>query len=273
MASPTHSLPISDWNLDLFPATRSSRPFHLLVAALAEEPGHVDSGELLLGAELWPEPMPLEFLEQVAWASAALRCEPVVRLTDASKEPLSASRFLTSLWWSAPNTMLRLDRTPRDLYDEHCRGRVPAEVEAFYRRVTFADQLPIRPRPDELVVIDDCAAVVASTDRPESRGKSLKAPPSLQRGVGPKRSQPPAGGDMGTESNRRERGGRLGRNGRKRELPDPPRHRLVSADHASVDSNTREWRGSCCARAEPRLSAMGSRCRALQAGRSADGFH
>ncbi len=138
----------------------------LLVAALADEPADVDSSQLFLGADLWPDPAPLEFLEQVAWARATLRCEPVARLNEASTERLTPSRFLTNLWWSVPNTILRLDRDPQALYYEHCDGGVPAEVEAFYRRATLAEQLPRDPTSDELVVIGDCEAVFARSARP-----------------------------------------------------------------------------------------------------------
>jgi arabinofuranosyltransferase len=144
-----------------------------LVAALANEPGEVASNQLAIGADLWPEPEPLDFLDQVAWAQAALQCKPIDRFRDASTEPLTATRFVSNLWWSVPNTALRLDRDPRRAFDEHCRDGIPAAVAAFHRGATLASQLPQDPTSKELVVIDDCAAVFLRADDPDAEWQAV----------------------------------------------------------------------------------------------------
>jgi arabinofuranosyltransferase len=144
-----------------------------LVAALANEPGEVASGQLSIGADFWPELEPLDFLDQVAWAQAALECGPIDRLREASTEPLTATRFLSNLWWSVPNTALRVDRDPRRAFDEHCGAGIPAVVAAFHGGATLAGQLPQNSTSTELVVIDECAAVFVRADDPHSDWRAV----------------------------------------------------------------------------------------------------
>ena len=133
------------------------------VAAMASAPTDVRVEDLPIGTEYWPEPSPLEFLVEVAWAQAALQSAPIARLDDASRQPLSVGRFVTNLWSSPGNTTLRINRDPREAFAENCADTVPAEIEELYDRVTVAAQLPeVRSRAD-LVILDDCAAAFART--------------------------------------------------------------------------------------------------------------
>jgi arabinofuranosyltransferase len=131
------------------------------VAALASEPSDVRADDLPIGTEHWPEPAPLEFLVQVAWAQAALQCAPLERLDDASRRPLSLGGFISNMWSSADNTMLRISRDPRRAFADSCAGPLPAEVQELYAGTTAAAELAVADPGSDVVIVDDCAAVFA----------------------------------------------------------------------------------------------------------------
>src|SRR3546814_6560067 len=54
---------------------------------------------------------PLEFLTDVAWASAVLDCSQVRNLRERTTEPLGIHRFLTNVVESVSSTTLRIDRS------------------------------------------------------------------------------------------------------------------------------------------------------------------
>ena len=109
----------------------------------------------------------------MAWARAALECKPIDRLRDASTEPLTATRFVSNLWWSVPNTALRLDRDPQQAFDEHCRDAIPSAVTAFRSGAALTSQLPQDATSEDLVVIDDCAAVFVRVDDREAEWRAF----------------------------------------------------------------------------------------------------
>lgn len=74
------------------------------------------------------------FQEQVAWARAALRCEPVARLLDSATEPLTPRRFLGNLVDSLSNTRLRIPTDPEAAYRRFCGAGTPDEVRAVVGR-------------------------------------------------------------------------------------------------------------------------------------------
>jgi hypothetical protein len=137
-----------------------------LVARSADDPDAVMPDQLTVAFGPWAPPRPLEFLEQVAWARAALRCDSIEGLLDAAGERLTAGRFMTNIWQAIPNTDLRVSRDPREAFEANCDDVVPDEMSALRARAIRADQPPLEPGVGQLVVIGDCTAVFLGTDRP-----------------------------------------------------------------------------------------------------------
>jgi hypothetical protein len=70
------------------------------------------------------------FQEQVAWARAALRCDEIRDIREASAAPLMARRFADNVFRSFDNTRLRVPPDPEDAYHRFCGSGVPPEVQA-----------------------------------------------------------------------------------------------------------------------------------------------
>ena len=139
-----------------------------LVARLARDPSLVPPNELdEIGGAFDPHPEGLDYLEQIAWAEAALQCSRVERLTSSYVEPLSAGQFLSNIWHAPANTFLRIPYLPEDAYRQECPdSEMPATVAAFWARPQFAEALPATAFEGDLVVIDECAATYMATAAP-----------------------------------------------------------------------------------------------------------
>lgn len=130
-----------------------------VVATWAAEPNAVTLDQFPVTAGRWPVPTRLEFLEQVAWAQAALRCEPILQLRDATYGPLTATRFVSNIWRAVPNSLFRVGRDPEAAFEERCGPGVPAEVSTFQQDVMLAERLPPDAVAGQLVVIEQCTVV------------------------------------------------------------------------------------------------------------------
>jgi hypothetical protein len=147
-----------------------------LAARLARDPSAVLPNELQFGGETDPEASGLGYLEQVAWAEAALRCPSVERLVASYAAPMNPDRFIDNLWDSVANTRLRIDVIPEVAHGQECARRdTPAQVVEFYERPTVVEALPDDPDRGQIVVIDDCAAVYVGTGRPDDRWEPTDA--------------------------------------------------------------------------------------------------
>lgn len=71
------------------------------------------------------------FQEQVAWARAALRCEPIRDLLRASEDPLTLGRLADNLVGSPERTRLRIPPDPEEAYHRFCGPGTPPEVDAL----------------------------------------------------------------------------------------------------------------------------------------------
>jgi arabinofuranosyltransferase len=69
-----------------------------------------------------------EFLTQVAWARAALRCPDIRGLLDAAHKPLAAGRFFDNFLSSFSHTRIRIPADPKDAYHRFCGPGTPSEL-------------------------------------------------------------------------------------------------------------------------------------------------
>jgi arabinofuranosyltransferase len=136
-----------------------------LVARLAHDPSLVPPNELdEIGGAFDQRHAGLDYLEQVAWAEAALRCPRIETLVSAYVEPLSTGQFLSNIWNAPANTSLRIPHLPEDAYREECsQSNPPAPVADFWSRPEFAAALSAMASPGDLVVVDNCAATYMAT--------------------------------------------------------------------------------------------------------------
>lgn len=70
-----------------------------------------------------------KFEEQVAWARAALRCDAIARILDASRSPLTVGRFGSNVFHAFANTRTRIPADPRIAYRTFCGRGTPASVQ------------------------------------------------------------------------------------------------------------------------------------------------
>jgi hypothetical protein len=132
---------------------------------LARDPSLVSPHELdEIGGPFDPRHAGLEYLEQIAWAEAALQCPRIQNLASGYVEPLSAGVFLSNIWHSLAATELRIPYVPEDAYRQECsHSDLPAAVADFWVRPEFASSVPVTASPGDLVVIDECAATYMAT--------------------------------------------------------------------------------------------------------------
>ncbi len=71
------------------------------------------------------------FVEQVAWARAALKCPGISDLSQAARHPMSAGFFLENLIRSPANTRMRFPADPEDAYHRFCGPGTPREVSGL----------------------------------------------------------------------------------------------------------------------------------------------
>jgi arabinofuranosyltransferase len=77
---------------------------------------------------LIPDTSGTEFLEQVAWARAALRCPEIRDVMAAAERPLNTRRFLDNFLSSFHNTRVRIPADPKHAYHRFCGSGTPREV-------------------------------------------------------------------------------------------------------------------------------------------------
>lgn len=139
-----------------------------LVARLAADPGVVQPAALPDARPFHDPTLPLQYLEDVAWAEATLECGPLLRLLDAYDGDLTATGFFRNIWRSMSNTSLRYPTEPRSAYfEEGCggltpedrlsmRGPTPDAVQEFYDRVETGPVLPSDPDDGAVAVSGRC---------------------------------------------------------------------------------------------------------------------
>ena len=146
-----------------------------LVAMLAADPSSVPP-DVIVTQNWWvPDPPPLDYLHDVAWASAALRCDAIRDIVETSTEPFGFGRFFTNLFSSVSNTTVRIDRQPREAYVSLCGNDIPPEVLDFYERASFGVALPSTGSVDGLVVSGECAAVFLGTGNDDDPWRPIQA--------------------------------------------------------------------------------------------------
>lgn len=64
-----------------------------------------------------------EFTTEVEWARRALSCEPIRKLMDSTRAPLSARRFIDNLRDAFANTRLRIPLEPEQAVQTHCERK------------------------------------------------------------------------------------------------------------------------------------------------------
>jgi arabinofuranosyltransferase len=115
----------------LFPAAGHEKPLPdpWIVARLIE-PGAELAGNPLpdFGPGLIPRTDGAEFVEQVAWARAALACPDIAALVDAASADLTAGQLLDNLLGSFGNARLRIPPDPEAAYRRFCGDDIPPEV-------------------------------------------------------------------------------------------------------------------------------------------------
>ena len=81
------------------------------------------------------------------------------------RSPLTATRLPLRISGGRSRTRLS-DWTgiPQQAFDEHCRDAIPSAVTAFRGGAALTSQLPRDATSEDLVVIDDCAAVFVRVD-------------------------------------------------------------------------------------------------------------
>jgi hypothetical protein len=110
-------------------------------------------------------PFGLEYLEEVAWAQAALRCPGIERLVESYAAPLTFDGFMGNLKNSVANTGMRIDYDPHDAFGQDCGADAePPEVVDFYERPTLVDGFPESSRIGDIVVVGDCNAAFVATE-------------------------------------------------------------------------------------------------------------
>lgn len=82
------------------------------------------------GNPLIPPTMGTEFQEQVRWARAALRCDPITELLESTRAPLSPKLFARNVLRSVDHTRLRIPGDPEAAYHRFCGPGTPPEVRA-----------------------------------------------------------------------------------------------------------------------------------------------
>ena len=82
------------------------------------------------GNPLVPPTTGAEFQEQVAWARAALACDPIAELLESTTERLTARRFAANFLRSVRHTQLRIPPDPESAYRRFCGDDTPPEVAA-----------------------------------------------------------------------------------------------------------------------------------------------
>ena len=119
---------------------------------------------LQLTIDWWDsDPPPLDYALDVAWAQAALECGPIERILSSTRGDLDVGTFFSNIAHAFGNTTLRVDRSPRATYREHCGDDLPAEVTAFYERATVGAALPAAPTVADIAVIGHCDVVLTAT--------------------------------------------------------------------------------------------------------------
>jgi hypothetical protein len=139
-----------------------------LVAMLAADPANVPPDAIVQEGWWVPDPQPLDYLHEVAWARAVLACDAVEQLVEAPREPFGFGRFVSNVMRSVSTTNLRVDRSARQAYLQLCGNDIPSEVSEFYDRAILGERLPSRSEPGDVALAGDCRAVFLGTgDRTE----------------------------------------------------------------------------------------------------------
>ncbi|MBA3430321.1 MAG: hypothetical protein H0U16_02415, partial [Actinobacteria bacterium] len=118
-----------------YPGHEKTPPAPWIAARLFDRPELPLAQQILLPDQVSlgeDNPVGIEFLEQTRWAEAALACPAMQRLQQASRDRLSWSRFISNIWESPRNTVMRWPENPRDAYHEFCGEGEPREVASLY---------------------------------------------------------------------------------------------------------------------------------------------
>ena len=122
----------------LFPAAGHEKPLPdpWIVARLVDPDAELTGNPLpAFGEPLIPRTDGAEFVEQVAWARAALACPEVAALVDAARADLTAGQVLDNLAGSFTNARVRIPPDPEEAYHRFCGEGVPPEVAAARAQV------------------------------------------------------------------------------------------------------------------------------------------
>jgi arabinofuranosyltransferase len=121
----------------LFPAAGHEKPLPdpWLVARLAD-PGATITGNPIpeFGVPLIPRTDGAAFVEEVAWARAALACPDIEELLDAARADLTFGQFLDNVAGSFGNARMRIPPDPEEAYRQFCGDGVPPEVAEVRQR-------------------------------------------------------------------------------------------------------------------------------------------
>ena len=138
-----------------------------IVALAADRPDEVTPGQFSIEYGRWPDPRPLEFLEQVGVGTCSTSMRAGRAIAGRRRRAVDGRQAFANLWHSVPNTSLRLSRgSLRQTFEAHCGESIPHEVLAFRARRHPPSSRQSSRCPAESY-LGDCTSAFLGTDGAE----------------------------------------------------------------------------------------------------------